>query len=89
MNFFGSNVVTARRRIAFISSRDRYRVLMVLCEEERSRLIQNIANHLVKAQAFIQERAVNNFAQVDVEFGRRLKDELEKIKVSSPVWLLL
>ncbi|GFR17455.1 catalase [Trichonephila clavata] len=60
----------------FTQARNFYR--KVLREEERTRLIQNVANHLVKAQAFIQERAVNNFAQVDVEYGRRVKEELEK-----------
>ncbi|GFU37190.1 catalase, partial [Nephila pilipes] len=57
----------------------------VLSDEEKDRLIQNIANHLVNAQDFIQERAVNNFAQVDVDYGRRLKEELEKLQANHVV----
>ncbi|GFS37675.1 catalase [Nephila pilipes] len=58
---------------------------LVLSDEEKDRLIQNIANHLVNAQDFIQERAVNNFAQVDVDYGRRLKEELEKLQANHVV----
>ena len=44
----------------------------VLDEEARKRLVQNIANHLMDADQFIQERAVANFTQVNREFGQML-----------------
>ncbi|GFV13635.1 catalase [Trichonephila clavipes] len=55
-----------------------------LTEAERGRLIQNLASNLVNAQEFLQERALRNFTQVDDDFGKRLKKELEKLKVSFP-----
>jgi len=50
----------------------------VLSEEERERLVQNIAGHLKDALLFIQERAVNNFEQAHKEFGHRLRAALKK-----------
>lgn len=50
----------------------------VLKEDERQRLVDNIAGHLKNAQKFIQDRAVLNFSQADPEFGRRLKEALAK-----------
>ncbi|CAL1265609.1 unnamed protein product [Larinioides sclopetarius] len=52
-----------------------------LADEEKGRLVKNIANHLINAQEFIQERAVNNFTQADVECGRRIKEELQRLKM--------
>ncbi|GIX67207.1 catalase [Caerostris extrusa] len=53
----------------------------VLDDDQRSRLVENIANNLVMAQDFIQERAVKNFAQADPEYGSRVAEELKKLKV--------
>lgn len=50
----------------------------VLSAEERKRLAANIAGHLKNASKFIQQRAVNNFAQVNAEFGQMLKDGLKQ-----------
>jgi len=52
----------------------------VLNDEEKARLVSNIVNHLVEAKDFIQERAVKNFSSADPEFGRRIKEGLEKLK---------
>ncbi|XP_058828886.1 catalase isoform X1 [Topomyia yanbarensis] len=49
----------------------------VLDEAARQRMVTNIVNHLGNASAFIQERAVKNFAQVDGDFGRRLTEGLK------------
>jgi catalase len=51
----------------------------VLKPEERTRLIQNIAGHLSKAQEFIQKRAIRNFSQADPEYGRRIQEAVDKI----------
>ena len=53
----------------------------MLNNEEKARLISNIVNHLVSAKDFIQERAVKNFSAVDPDFGSKVKDGLEKLKV--------
>ncbi|KAK7583753.1 hypothetical protein V9T40_004716 [Parthenolecanium corni] len=52
----------------------------VLSPEERTRLIENTVNSLKYAVDFIQERAVKNFANVDEEFGARLRDGLQLAK---------
>lgn len=52
----------------------------VLNEQERTRLIENISGHLVNAAEFIQQRAVENFSKCDPEYGRRLKEALNKLK---------
>ncbi|GFY38002.1 catalase [Trichonephila inaurata madagascariensis] len=52
----------------------------VLDDDQRTRLVENIAGNLVEAQDFIQERAVKNFSQADPEYGRRVKEELNKLK---------
>ena len=44
----------------------------VLDEGARKRLVQNIANHLMDADEFIQKRAVANFTKVKREFGQML-----------------
>lgn len=48
----------------------------VLNAEEKKRLVKNIAGHLRNASRFIQERAVNNFAQVHKDFGDQLRSAL-------------
>lgn len=45
----------------------------VLDEAGRNRLVFNIARHLGDSLEFIQQRAVQNFAQVNPDFGRKLK----------------
>lgn len=55
----------------------------VLDEGGRTRLINNIVNHMSSAAAFLQERAVRNFAQVDDDFGRRLTEGLRAKAKSS------
>jgi len=52
----------------------------VLSEEERERLVANIAGFLSRSADFIQERAVKNFTHVDAEFGQRLSDHLKVIR---------
>jgi len=52
----------------------------VLSAAEQTRLVENIAGHMKDAQEFIQKRAVNNFAQADPEFGRRLRELLAQYK---------
>ncbi len=51
----------------------------MLNNEEKQRLVDNIAGHLIKAQKLIQDRAVLNFSQVDPELGRRVKEALAKL----------
>jgi len=53
----------------------------VLNEEERTRLVTNIAGHLKDASDFIQRRAVRNFSQVDRDYGGRIAKLLEKYHV--------
>lgn len=48
----------------------------VLDKDAKKRLISNIAGNLKDAEQFIQERAVNNFRQVDPELGSKLAEEL-------------
>ena len=50
----------------------------VLNEEERTRLVENIAGHAKDAADFIQERVVKNFGQADPEYGRRIGELLKK-----------
>jgi len=58
----------------------------VLSEEERERLVDNIGSHLCNAQQFIQERAIKNFAAVDPEYGRRIKENIaRRTKKPAPV----
>ena len=52
----------------------------VLTEDEKSRLVQNIAGHLKNASGFIQQRAIRNFTQVDSEYGGRIAQLLQKYK---------
>ena len=53
----------------------------VLNEEERTRLVSNIAGHLKDASDFIQRRAVRNFSVVDKDYGGRIAKLLEKYHV--------
>jgi len=50
----------------------------ILDEPARERLVQNMVASLRNASTFIVERAVRNFARVDVELAKRLTDGLRK-----------
>eukprot|EP01098_Paradermamoeba_levis_P004921 TRINITY_DN2096_c0_g1_i1.p1 TRINITY_DN2096_c0_g1~~TRINITY_DN2096_c0_g1_i1.p1 ORF type:complete len:499 (-),score=101.82 TRINITY_DN2096_c0_g1_i1:102-1598(-) len=52
----------------------------VLKPDERDRLVKNIAGHLNHAREFIQKRAVENFTKADPEFGKRVEEELKKLR---------
>ena len=54
----------------------------VLNEEERSRLVNNIANHVANAKEFLQKRCVENFSKCDPDFGARIASILKQKKVS-------
>ncbi|UYV62347.1 CAT [Cordylochernes scorpioides] len=53
--------------------------VQVLKEDERKRLVSNIAGHLKGAKPFLQERAIKMFSQVHPAYGEGIKAELEKI----------
>lgn len=57
----------------------------VLDEPARQRLIENMSGHLKDAAPFIQQRAVANFTKCDADYGRRLKEALDKHQSSSKV----
>lgn len=50
----------------------------VLDSGAKTRLVDNMVDNLTRAQAFIIERAVKNFSEVDVELGKRLTEGLHK-----------
>jgi catalase len=52
----------------------------VLDETARERLVDNIANHLVNAADFIQDRTAGNFAKVNSDFGKQLTEALKTKK---------
>ena len=52
----------------------------VLSEEERTRLTNNIAGHVVNAAEFIQERCVEMFTKCDPEYGARIAKRLQELK---------
>ncbi|EEB14972.1 Catalase, putative [Pediculus humanus corporis] len=45
----------------------------VLNDEERERLVSNIADHLKSASGFIQDRAIKNFSSVNAAMGHHFK----------------
>ncbi|XP_035719813.1 catalase-like [Vespa mandarinia] len=53
----------------------------VLDDDAKSRLVENLANHLKNASLFIVERAVKNFSQVDIELGKKLTKALREAGV--------
>lgn len=53
----------------------------VLDDAAKARFADNLVNHMKGASAFIVERAVKNFAQVDLDLGRRLTEGLRKAGV--------
>lgn len=52
----------------------------VLTEEEKRRLVHNIARHLKDAADFIQQRVIRNFTQVDPDYGGRIARLLQQYK---------
>lgn len=55
----------------------------VLNDEEKERLVQNIADHLKSAADFIKERAIRNFSSVNSDLGTRLAEKLKQKKLES------
>ncbi|RWS25526.1 catalase-like protein [Leptotrombidium deliense] len=51
----------------------------VLKEDERERLIENMAKHLINAQEFIRDRFVGHCEKAHKEFGKRLRLALDKL----------
>ncbi|KAF7728079.1 hypothetical protein EC973_006717 [Apophysomyces ossiformis] len=60
----------------FVQAGDLYRLLSA---EERTRLVNNIANHLIGARASVQERQVAHFKRADKEYGDRVENLLLKL----------
>jgi len=52
----------------------------VLNEEEKERLVDNIAAHIKDAQGFLQDRAVKNFGSADQRFGKMLRKRIDYYK---------
>ncbi len=52
----------------------------VLNEDERARLVQNIAGHLKNAQEMIQKRAVKNFKMCDPAYGKGIEETLDRYR---------
>lgn len=57
----------------FTQAGDLYRLLG---EEERSRLVKNIANHMRPVKEEIQKRQIEHFHKADPEYGARVAEEL-------------
>ena len=55
----------------------------VLSGPERERLTDNIAGNLVGAQDFIQQRVIGVFSSVDANYGRMVRDKVQKIKAAN------
>ncbi|XP_045583173.1 catalase isoform X2 [Procambarus clarkii] len=55
----------------------------ILNDEGRKNLVENIANHLVNAQDFLQERAINIFSQVSPEYGNGVREALNRVKAKT------
>jgi catalase len=51
----------------------------VLDQGARERLTDNIAGHICEAQPFIRDRAIRNFAAADKEYGRMIRQKVERI----------
>lgn len=54
----------------------------VLNAEERERLTDNIAGSLSQAEPFIQQRAIANFTAADANYGRSIRQKIDRIKSS-------
>ncbi|XP_048578837.1 catalase isoform X2 [Nematostella vectensis] len=57
----------------------------VLNDEERMRLVKNIAGHVKDAKDFIQKRCVQQFTKVHPDFGNGIARELQKHQSASSV----
>ena len=55
----------------------------VLDNGGRERLVNNIATHISRAQPFIRERAIANFAAADINYGRMIRDKVKRILAES------
>jgi len=55
----------------------------VLKADEKDRLVNNIAGHLINAQPFIQERAISNFEKVHNDFGNGIRLAIKKLKTAN------
>lgn len=55
----------------------------VLNADEKFRLVDNIASHVVNAQEFLQERAIKQFGSADAEYGRMLRERIGFYKKDS------
>ena len=53
----------------------------VLNDKEKSNLIANMSGHMSAAADFLQDRAVVIFTKCDADFGRRLREALNDIKM--------
>lgn len=51
----------------------------VLDQNAREHLVDNIARHISKAQEFIRERAIANFAAADPMYGKMIHDKVKKL----------
>ncbi|MCL4137193.1 UNVERIFIED_CONTAM: hypothetical protein GTU68_012854 [Idotea baltica] len=54
-----------------------------LTDQGRENLVNNIAGHMIAAQDFLQDRAIQNFAKADAQLGKRLREAINKLKESS------
>lgn len=52
----------------------------VLNKDEKFRLVDNIASHVINAQEFLQERAIKQFGCADPEYGRMLRERIGHYK---------
>jgi len=57
----------------------------VLKEDERNRIVDNIAGHICAAASFLQERAINNFSKVHPDFGSKLRAALKRLDQQSRI----
>eukprot|EP01100_Stratorugosa_tubuloviscum_P004112 TRINITY_DN2014_c0_g2_i1.p1 TRINITY_DN2014_c0_g2~~TRINITY_DN2014_c0_g2_i1.p1 ORF type:complete len:515 (+),score=269.41 TRINITY_DN2014_c0_g2_i1:44-1588(+) len=55
----------------------------VLNDQEKTRLVNNIANHLKNAKLEIQQRAIANFTKADSNYGRRIQEQLDTIRAQT------
>lgn len=51
----------------------------VLDDGARERLTDNIAGHIARAQDFVRDRAIANFAAADVNYGKMIRDKVQLI----------
>ncbi|XP_053995874.1 catalase [Hylaeus anthracinus] len=58
----------------------------VLGTDEKTRLVNNVVENLIRAQPFIIERAIKNFTEVDPDLGKRLTDGVLKAGIQINVF---